>query len=311
MKPPKYNHHRLKELPIPALGPHEDNFWDDNDEYNVDWFFAMSDSDDDSSVGDLSALNESGDLELPAAVEAMNEPQNGSHNNLDRDLNQSEPLANTTDNSVEENGDVQPDSTIDGSEIDANETHSELLNQSDLLANATGNSLDESGVEPNSVNEAFETGTNGKRLVFVGASEAALVDSTNPLDEVLVDSTNQFNSNEENATDPLAITTSVEVKTEQVPLFDMHATNRMEIDALLDEQDYTTENCGSDDDDVVIFIGKSGVPKPMQTTGDFLVKRENDIISGNIAFNERVSTNINCFKHEFVLIFTKFQIPSA
>lgn len=201
MKPPKYNHRRLKELPIPALGPHEDNFWDDNDESNVDWFFAMSDSED-SSVGDLSVLNESG------AVEAMIEPHNGSHNNLDRHLNQFEPLADTTDNSVEENGDVQPDSTIDGSEINANETHSDLLNQSNLLANATGNSLDESGVEPNSLNEAFETGTNGKRLVFVGASEPTLVDSTNPLDEVSVDSTIQFTSNEENVTDPLAITSA-------------------------------------------------------------------------------------------------------
>lgn len=97
-----------------------------------------------------------------------------------------------------------------------------------------------------------------------------------------------------------------------MPLFDTHATNRIEIDALLDEQDYTAENCGSDDDDVVIFIGKSGVPKPMQTTGDFLVKRENDIISGNIAFNERVSnTDINCFKEKFALIFVKFQIAST
>lgn len=89
------------------------------------------------------------------------------------------------------------------------------------------------------------------------------------------------------ATDPLFIET-VTPKTEQniplVPLYDIHVTNNDEIDELLDEPEEIF--C---DEEVIMKIGPSGMPKPWAATVDELIKRENDKMTGNIAFNQTVN----------------------
>lgn len=87
-----------------------------------------------------------------------------------------------------------------------------------------------------------------------------------------------FNEDEHAVVDPLT-----PIKRE-VPLYEICAANNAEIDELLDEP---TEFVF--DDDVTIIIGKCGVPKPWAITSDTLIKRQNDAMSGNIAFNSTVS----------------------
>lgn len=56
-----------------------------------------------------------------------------------------------------------------------------------------------------------------------------------------------------------------------------------ELDAILDED--VEVDCG---EDVVMIIGKCGVPQPLLTTDENMVKRENDVISGDLPFNQIV-----------------------
>lgn len=100
------------------------------------------------------------------------------------------------------------------------------------------------------------------------------------------DESNGIDSNT-NEIDPLAIESSLVPKTEPsagVPLFNIHVGNRAEIEELLNEPEDD-----DDDDDVIMIIGSSGIPRPWSTTSDDLIKRENDKMTGAIAFNQTVS----------------------
>lgn len=76
---------------------------------------------------------------------------------------------------------------------------------------------------------------------------------------------------------------TVQMKSE--PLIAIHSTNDAEIEDLLNE----AEEVNLEEGEVVMYIGKHGVPKPWSTTSDSLVKREKDFMSGDIAFNSTVS----------------------
>lgn len=67
-----------------------------------------------------------------------------------------------------------------------------------------------------------------------------------------------------------------------VPLF--NPVNDADVNDLLDDIEIDEY-----DEDVTMFIASAGLPKPMQSTATNLIKRENDSISGNIAFNVVVS----------------------
>lgn len=96
-----------------------------------------------------------------------------------------------------------------------------------------------------------------------------------------------------NDIDPLAIDAFLVPKTESssaVPLFNIHEGNRAEIEELLDEVEEI--QC---DDDVIMITRGSAMPKPWSTTVDELIKRENDKMTGNIAFNQTVSVSSCCY----------------
>lgn len=56
-----------------------------------------------------------------------------------------------------------------------------------------------------------------------------------------------------------------------------------EIIDLLDEKEVVEL------DDMIMIMNSTGIPRPIQTTTDGLIKHENDAISGNIAFKQMVS----------------------
>lgn len=97
---------------------------------------------------------------------------------------------------------------------------------------------------------------------------------------------NLSNNAEVHTIDPLAI-----IKVE-VPLYEVHAANNDEINQILDEAEEIV--C---DDDVIMSIGKDGIPKPWAATDDKIIKRQNDPMSGDIAFNVTVSRIFH--KHTF------------
>lgn len=96
-------------------------------------------------------------------------------------------------------------------------------------------------------------------------------------------------------TDPLAVSaTELHIKAERVPLYEIHNGNNDEIDILLNEPDVI------DDDLEIVSMPENGVPKPFAATTDNLFKRENDLLSGQIPYNNDVSIN------KFLLVFSPY-----
>lgn len=66
--------------------------------------------------------------------------------------------------------------------------------------------------------------------------------------------------------------------------FGIHAGNSSDIDNVLEEP--VEIDCG---EDVIMKVGRFGIPKPWSVTSDRLVKRESDVMSGDIPFNQTVN----------------------
>lgn len=82
---------------------------------------------------------------------------------------------------------------------------------------------------------------------------------------------------------------TVVTKVEQPAYFyNVHSANSASIDDVLDEQE---EIIWEKDPDVVNKIGRSGMPKPWLATDGNIIKREGDLMSGDVAFNETVHKN--------------------
>lgn len=77
------------------------------------------------------------------------------------------------------------------------------------------------------------------------------------------------------------------IKTEAIPLHEPFHANDNELNELLDEEDMIFEKI--DDDLTIIVDSKIGIVKPLNSNVDGLIKREGDVISGNIPFIETVS----------------------
>lgn len=211
----------------------------------------------DSSNSDISTQNESADL----SIEQNTNESNFSNENsvgITQELNDSVVVANgddSTNPTVTNNGDVSEEA------IDIN------------------SNLSQNGDEDTDDPLAFEA--NDSVVANDGHSTDCIVTDHDDAGEQAIDTnsnSNLSNSDEEIVADPLVI-----VKTE-VPMQEFHAANSAEIDEILEEAEEIV--C---DDGVVMLIGKNGVPMPWAATDDKLIKREKDLMSGDIPFNCTVS----------------------
>ena len=171
-------------------------------------------------------------------------------------------------------------------------TNAECLAQSDI--NKMPNSrishhIDTADTDPlNAPGCSHWTDSDVIRQSQINASQ--LEQSDMEMAEVLVD-VNQDRQNTD-AADSLSmdIHDDVDVKVETVPLHETLTENSNEI-ALMLEADLIESDDDSDDDNagVIMYEDLLFFPKPMKATQSNVIKRENDIVSGNIAFNETVS----------------------
>lgn len=131
-------------------------------------------------------------------------------------------------------------------------------------------------------NDGFDTTGNNESFVDVpnATNEKSNADSdiAAALNEVSIDDTPLDSNNL--VSDPLA------VKAESVPVYDIHQSNDAEIEYLLDEEEDI--NIDDDDDELSMHIGKGGMPKPLWSTSDEVIKRENDKMSGDLPFSASV-----------------------
>lgn len=91
------------------------------------------------------------------------------------------------------------------------------------------------------------------------------------------------------ATNSLSISSVAEssaAKSEPVPLYEACSSNDIELQDILDD----TEVIDKYDEEVTFIINrKTGYAKPLKTDSNGLVKRENDIVTGDVPYNDTVS----------------------
>lgn len=116
----------------------------------------------------------------------------------------------------------------------------------------------------------------------------------NSIEEIFVPANTESNENEPDEAqcdlpncELNAIQPNDPIKTEAIPLHEPVQANNVELNELLDEEDMVTEEL--DDDLTIIIDSKIGFAKPLNSNVDGLIKRQNDIVSGDVPFIETVS----------------------
>lgn len=279
MEPAVYNHRRLTELPIPDINSQiVDTASIDHESNPNDSFESHVSEEENSRLNDplVDQLSPTVNGEFIDEV-SINETTNS------LDMNEMDPLSDSTENvaidtaSMNETSNAQTQSN-GVSSVSTDETTNDGNDQSvgqlrivsvESLAKPTGD-------------EGSNCGLNrGAQDVTDEDLHAAAQKSTGNIQSDPSERTGQSGNNEKSHQNSESDPLDTVVKNEYVPLFN---NNNAEIDQLLDEP----ENL-SDDDDVIIIVGPSGIPKPLPSAEKILTKRENDVISGNIPFNETVS----------------------
>lgn len=85
--------------------------------------------------------------------------------------------------------------------------------------------------------------------------------------------------------DAVSLNEITSTKMEPVPLYEANTSNVVDLDDILDDDEVVDVYSN---DVTIIFKRKTGIIKPMKTDSNGLVKRENDVVSGNMAYNDTV-----------------------
>ncbi|XP_055309118.1 uncharacterized protein LOC129573007 [Sitodiplosis mosellana] len=263
VEPAVYNQRRLNELPIPDLESQLTETTDFTDTLNTSYDSAADENAEsvDSSGNDQSLVSS-----LEEIINDPNQELEVSDVNDGEITNSTDPLAVTVHQNCQASSEVQSVST-------------QIV--------ATSSNTDESGSLNATVQNNEPNQSNDIRIVAV----ESLVDSASnkngmdneqqPSDTVVTEGTIDSENDAQNLELDSLATGSIDRKSNVVPLFNVHDANNDEIDQLLEEPEEIVY-----EDDVVIMVGRHGLPKPMAATEDDMIKRENDQMTGNIPFNE-------------------------
>lgn len=98
-----------------------------------------------------------------------------------------------------------------------------------------------------------------------------------PIEEVIVENN-------------MLVTVKFEGEAQQLQLFELGDDVLGEIEAIFDNNDPIESNSDESDDDIIFIDDGKPLPRPVNFTLEMLVKRNDDPISGSLAFSEMVST---------------------
>lgn len=271
MKPPIYNERRVKEIPIPSLGIHDNLLGRLYESGYFDFDYSFSGEE----------INDSFEAESHSQLRYSDTDADGSFESFDHSLNQSlnQPLNESEGTMTNHNSSEMSDAYVENPQIEEVDHNEFDRNENTTVGNDV---LDTNPLENIDLNAADSVGTDEQ----IGNN----VDNGNDTEPLIDQSTDESDNN--NAVDPLAnIELRSQVKAESVPLYENYTRNSAEMDTLLDEPEEIF--C---DEDMTITIPKGGIPKPLASTGDDMIKCENDKISGSIPFNANVSI-LDCGKY--------------
>lgn len=292
IEPAIYNQRRLNESPIPLSASQLDLNGLFDDSFN-------SENTEPSPIADVenSVVTEANSsvLDFPAQLPVHD------HTNTTSDSIESEngmapnvnPIENVTIDVVQ-NDDSTGRANVSVDEDAITETDTSSTNNSNNdheEADPLATSVEISGIDLTVHNDAAIIIEN---VAHGNASDSAELPNVRDVVEngICENETNLVNraigvSNEES--EPLIVRDII--KTEPMPIYENHFGNDNEIDDVLD--DPIEEIYDDESDDVIIVIGRSGIPKPLGMTRQQTIKRENDPMSGNLTFS--VSVRIYIF----------------
>lgn len=187
--------------------------------------------------------------------------------------------------------------TGDESEYDIDEPPTEVSIENVLIPTTENDPLGD--INPRNAND-FESGISE---IIATVSNDAMVGSVcgdkEPLSETSIVELAAQARDEANLEANVSLETQNNITSKEfVPLFEMDKNKETEIMDLLDDKEiYEAE-------DVTMVIGSKGVPKPMKSTMDGLMKQEDDAISSNIPFNKTVSNIRTDLKRRQLCIIT-------
>lgn len=287
VKPPTYNSKRVKELPQPMLGIHSNT--------------RANDSSNDSSSDDVNSSNES-DIDNEAEnVDVLNASENpansvanaNGNDSLEADTHSSsiastsETNRSTLNDSRAENSPIQSDTIAATDGEDDTDLSNDFQNgnaqiekvfNSDPIGNTSADSTNGDEVDPLALHSVPGACASSITSKF----DQTGISNQSDDESLLVQST--FESASDGAVDPLMNFADTRIKIETVPLYELHTDNSDEMDALFDEPDEI--HFDDSDDDLIMIMPTNVALKPLGVTEDELVKRENDVLTKNVPFND-------------------------
>lgn len=201
----------------------------------------------------------------PTAVTQMDEPTNATN-------------GNNISNSIAQIGEANADVSIADSENENPNNIPTAVAQVDEPTNDTNEmSMNEPSIGENHNNTPTSVAQMNEQTKDSNGNDAsnniAQVEEAN-VDVPMANSEDAAEQSVEEKPDPLDLLGSMRTR----------YNNDSDIDKILQEPEEVLHS-----HDVTIYIGQKGMPKPKAMTMDSLMKRENDPMSGNIAFDERVN----------------------
>ncbi|XP_055312022.1 uncharacterized protein LOC129574267 [Sitodiplosis mosellana] len=256
-------------------------------------------NDDMDPLGDSLSLTENGAVDNASMNETTNpQSMNDTHSSL------SNPKSNETPSISTEGmaGTTSDENTANNqqSENDQSIGHLQIVAVESLAKSASDENSDHDSdalVGAQSVTESTgdETIANEAAPSHATAPESSRDVQSDPIEHTVEPENDESGAH---ISESISLNTACVVKAEYVPLFNIHSVNNAAIDELLDDEPEEVI-C---EDDVVMLIGQSGVPLPMASTKDELIKRENDPISGNTPFNEKRDGRVYKIGKRYILI---------
>lgn len=276
----------MNETPIPPLELNENENVNE-EEQDESWILNYGDDSDDDVDGDEQPTVDISESSIVAPINSLN------------DNTETDPLA-LTDEGIPSTSATNHDQFSNVS-LESNRDEEQLeITANQVTENIT--SQPENDANHNNTTNADEPINESTDQLAIFANHSTTTNADEPINESIdqrafdLSDTANGNAVEQDPDE------SLNVKPDSLDLWEVERMdNDSDIDDILDER---TGNVPNDvlrelihDDDVTIFIGQNGIPKPLGfVTKDDLVKRENDQMSGNIAFDERV-----CIFESFVL----------
>ncbi|XP_055308738.1 uncharacterized protein LOC129572728, partial [Sitodiplosis mosellana] len=288
VQPPIYNERRMNETPIPPV------HIDDEEEQGLGGE-TETEAEDESCV--IDHYNQSGDEFTDIAID----PLASFASTIDDDGNELLQVSQTNDNEVVEDDNTTGQNIEQTVERNMNDSTIDEQNESEMAGGANNG---DQVVEPNTdeaatgkSNETTNENSNDHVVVVVVEQNMNVIpnvvnenNTSNPVslndDSIglpfVVAEGSVVNPEVEESEQNPNVANNVDVK----PVFQEILIERTENDSDLDDI-LSEEKEVVLDEHVTMLVGPHGIPKPLATTTDDLLKRENDGMSGNIPFNER------------------------